>query len=48
MGFFKFPDKNADCDESDYGADNFWKHKNTVSKNPIINNPPDPSTLCRI
>jgi hypothetical protein len=22
-GLFKFPDKNADRDESDYGADNF-------------------------
>ena len=23
LGFFKFPDENADRDESDYGADNF-------------------------
>jgi hypothetical protein len=27
---FKFPDKKSDCDESNYDADNFWKHKNTV------------------
>ena len=46
-GLFKFPDKNADRKESDYGADNFWKHKNIVLKNPLINNPPDLSTLSR-
>ena len=23
LGFFKFPEKNADCGESEYGADNF-------------------------
>ena len=30
---FKFPDKYADCDESGYGADNFWKHKNFAINN---------------
>ena len=27
LGFFKFPDECADCDGSDYGADNFRKHR---------------------
>jgi hypothetical protein len=43
-----FPDKNADRDESEYDANYFEKHKNTVSKNPLINNPPVLSTLSRI
>ena len=36
----KLVDKYADCGESEYDANYFWKHKNTVSKNPLINNPP--------
>jgi len=48
LGFFKFPRKDADCDEPDYDAGYYWKHKNTVLNNPLINNPPVPSTLSRI
>jgi len=39
-GLFKFPDENADCGESDYGADNFYHHKNTIPLIPFMNNPP--------
>ena len=45
---FKFPDENTERDETKYGANYFEKHKNTVSKNPLINNPPGPSILAHI
>jgi len=34
-GLFEFPYEKSDCDESDYDADYFWKHKSTVSKNSV-------------
>jgi hypothetical protein len=32
---FKFPDEKTDSDESEYDADYFWKHKNTMLKKSV-------------